>query len=324
MTRTWLREDGHVGHVGRRVLGVRVPMPPTGEQFEISSSSTVAVVTEVGAGLRSLTVGGRALVETFDEGVRPPRGMGNVLVPWPNRTRAGRWSWNGADQQLALTEPPAGNAIHGLLRHVCYRPGERTADSIALHAVVTVQPGWPVPLDTAVIYAVGADGLTVTHTVRNVGTDAVPFGVGAHPYLRAGDAATDDCVLTLAAATSVPLDGGLPTGPAVPVEGQLDLRGGRKVGELDLDNAFGGCAPAADDTVVRHRLAAPDGGVTELWADPVFCYAQVFTPPTLVGRGRAVAVEPMTCPPDALNTGDGLITLGPGEEWSATWGIRSV
>ena len=149
--------------------------------------------------------------------------------------------------------------------------------------------------------------------MRNVGTEPVPFGVGAHPYLRAGDAPIDDCVLTVAAATTIPLDGGLPTGPATAVPAELDLRAGRPVKELDLDNAFGGAAPAEGDTHVRHHLAAPDG-TTELWADPVFGYVQVFTPPDLVGRGRAVAVEPMTCPPDALNTGDGLITARPGRD----------
>lgn len=298
-------------------------MPPTGQQFEIESGSTTAVVTEVGAGLRALTVGGRALVETFELGVRPPRGLGGVLVPWPNRTAGGRWPWNGADQQLALTEPSAGNAIHGLLRHILYRPDAPVPGELTLRAVVPVQPGWPVPLDTAVRYAVDATGLTVTHTVHNVGDEPVPFGIGAHPYLRAGDADTDDCVLTLAASTSLPLLGGLPTGPAVPVPAELDLRGGRRVADLDLDHAYGGCIPVAGDTLVRHRLAAADG-TTELWADPAFAWAQVFTPPTLVGRGRGVAVEPMTCPPDALNSGVGLITLEPGQEWSGRWGIRAV
>lgn len=297
-------------------------MPPTGEQFEIVSSDTRAVVTEVGAGLRSLTRAGRHYVETFDEGARPPRGAGAVLVPWPNRTAGGRWTWNGTEQQLALTEPAAGNAIHGLLRHVLYRVGERSADAVTLHAVVPPQPGWPVALDTSIRFAVDAEGLTVTHTVRNVGTAAVPFGVGAHPYLRAGDALTDDCTLTIAAASSLPLDGGLPAGPAVPVAGELDLRGGRRLLGMELDHAFGACAPADGDTHVRHRLTGSDGAGVELWADPDFGWVQVFTPDDHPGRGRAVAVEPMTCPPDALNSGTGLLTVAPGETWSGSWGLR--
>jgi aldose 1-epimerase len=194
---------------------------------------------------------------------------------------------------------------------------------VELHAIVAPQPGWPVPLATGVRYGVDASGLTVTHTVRNVGAEPVPFGVGAHPYLRAGAAATDDCTLTLAAQTSLPLEGGLPTGPAVPVAGELDLRAGRPLRGMALDHAFGGCVPAAGDALVRHRLEGPDGAV-ELWAEPDFGWVQVFTPADHPGRGRAVAVEPMTCPPDALNSGEGLITLAPGAEWTGSWGIRPV
>ncbi|MEJ3657379.1 aldose 1-epimerase family protein [Actinomycetes bacterium KLBMP 9759] len=298
-----------------------VPMPPTGEQFEIVSGDVRAVVTEVGAGLRALEVAGAPYVESFPVDARPPRGAGAVLVPWPNRVAKGRWSWNGREQQLALSEPTAGNAIHGLLRHTLYQAGERSADAVTLHAVVAPQPGWPVPLDTSIRFAVGAGGLTVTHTVRNVGTEPVPFGVGAHPYIRAGGSATDDSVLTLAATTLLPLDGGLPTGPARPIDADPDLSG--ELRGTVLDHAFGGCVPTDGDSLVRHRLTGPEGGV-ELWAEPVFGWVQVFTPDDHPGRGRAVAVEPMTCPPDALNSGIDLLTVAPGETWSGSWGIRAV
>lgn len=296
-------------------------MPATGEQFEIVFRATRAVVTEVGAGLRSLAVGSRPLVETFAEQDRPPKGAGTVLVPWPNRVAGGRWTWEGAVQKLALSEPDAGNAIHGLLRFTLYRVGERSADAITLHATVAPQPGWPVPLETSVRYAVGDDGLTVTHTVTNVGAAAVPFGIGAHPYVRAGASDTDDCTITISATTVLPLDGGIPTGPARPIEDvpEVDLRG-RSMAGVVVDHAFGGSAPAAGDDRVRHRLDGPDGHV-EVWADPAFGFVQVFTPPEFPGRGRAVAIEPMTCPPDALNSGDGLISLAPGETWNGSWGI---
>lgn len=295
-------------------------MPATGEQFEIVSGATRAVVTEIGAGLRSLVVGSRPLVETFAEDVRPPKGAGTVLVPWPNRTRGGRWRWQGAEQQLALSEPDAGNAIHGLARYTLYRVGEHAADAVTLHAVIAQQPGWPVPLHTSVRYAVDATGLHVTHTVQNVGADPVPFGIGAHPYVRAGASDTDDCTVTLAAATALPLTGGIPTGPAVPIAGAPDPRGLSLRG-VQVDHAFGGCAPADGEDLVRHRLAGPDGEVV-VWAEPAFGWVQIFTPPSFPGRGRAVAIEPMTCPPDALNSGVGLITLGSGETWTGSWGIQ--
>jgi aldose 1-epimerase len=299
------------------------PLPPTGQQFEIAAGDVAATVTEVGAGLRAFTSAGVPYVETFPVDRRPPRGAGTVLVPWPNRTAGGRWTWNGAVQQLSLNEPAAGNAIHGLLLHTFHDVVERSTDAITLAARVAPRPGWPVPLATQVRYAVAIDGLSVTHTVRNLGADAVPFGVGAHPYIRAGDAATDDCTLQLAAYTALPLTRGLPEGPARPATGADDFSDGRPLKGLELDHSFGGCAPAAGDTLVRHRLLGPSGGV-ELWADPDFRWVQVFTPDDHPDRGRALAVEPMTCPPDALNSGTDLITLAPGESWTGSWGLRPI
>lgn len=295
-------------------------MPPTGAQFEIRSGAVEAVVTEVGAVLRALTVDGHPLVETFPADARPPRGSGGILVPWPNRVAAGRWTFRDRPQQLALTEPAAGNAIHGLLRHTLYRVAEQAADAVTLTAVVPEQPGWPVPLDTAVRFAVGPDGLAVTHTLTNIGGEPVPVGVGAHPYLRAGAAATDDCTLTLAATTVLPLRDQLPSGPEEPIDPAL--RTGQPLRGVELDHAFGGVQPedGPGGVKVRHRLSGPDG-TTELWADPVFAWVQVFTPDDHPGRGRAVAVEPMTCPPDALNSGAGLVELAPGETFTASWGI---
>ncbi|GEL26219.1 aldose 1-epimerase [Pseudonocardia sulfidoxydans NBRC 16205] len=296
-------------------------MPPTGRQLTVTDGAgTTAVVTEVGAGLRAFESGGRAYAETYPEDVRPPRGCGALLAPWPNRVRGGRWTWEGAEQQLALTEPAAGNAIHGLLRHVCWTVVDQTADAVTLAAVAVPQPGWPQPVRVTVGYSVAADGLTVTIGAQNLGTGDVPFGVGSHPYLRVGTTAVRDCTLHLAATTAITLRDQLPEGDPRPLtddERTISLRDAR------LDDCFGGARPDPGDTLVRHRLTSPDGGV-ELWADPAFGWVQVFTPHDLGGNGPAVAVEPMTCPPDALNSGDGLVVLGPGERWSARWGLRPL
>ncbi|MBO0839278.1 MAG: aldose epimerase, partial [Sciscionella sp.] len=168
---------------------------------------------------------------------------------------------------------------------------------------------------------VGDHGLAVTHTVRNDGDAPVPFGVGTHPYPRAGNSATDECTLTLAASTTLPLDPQrmVPTSPAVDVPAELDFRAGKPLAGVELDTAFGGCLPG-DDGLIKHWLTGPAGSVV-LWAQPDFRWVQVFTPSNYPNRGRAVAIEPMTCPPDALNSGVDLITLAPGESWSGSWGL---
>ncbi|MDA3648211.1 aldose 1-epimerase family protein [Saccharopolyspora indica] len=300
------------------------PIPATGRQFEIASGPARAVVTEVGAALRAFEVGGVPHVETYGADQLPPGGAGAVLVPWPNRVADGQWALDGEPQQLPLTEPARHNAIHGLLRHTAWSVVEHAESTVVLQAMVTAQPGWPVPLLTSVGYSVGPDGLTVTHTMENLGSRATPFGIGVHPYPRAGAADTDDCSLRLSAATLLPVDADrmVPVRPPRALQGdELDFRSGRPLAGLLLDTAFGGAAPAPGEELVRHVLTGPDGHGVQLWADPVFKWVQVYTPDDFPGRGRAIAIEPMTCPPNALNTGTDLLTLHPGETWIAHWGL---
>lgn len=288
-------------------------MDPCGEHFTIVSGAARAAVSEVGAGLRYFAVGETLYTEPVPDGSRPPRGSGALLAPWPNRVAGGRWTWEGRAQQLALSEPAAGNAIHGLLRHAFWRPSDRTDAAITLTATAPPQNGWPQPVTVAVTYRVGDEGLSVETTATNEGSGPIPFGLGFHPYLRIGDTPTDDCTLALAARAQLPLHDQIPSGPPTPRETTFPLA------TTTLDDAFGDCA--LTDGLVRHTLTGPDGGV-ELWADPAFGWVQVFTPDDMPGHGRAVAVEPMTCPPDALNSGTDLQILEPGESWTGRWGLR--
>ncbi|MEJ2884891.1 aldose 1-epimerase family protein [Actinomycetospora aeridis] len=293
-------------------------MHPTGEQIDLVAGATRAVVTEVGGGLRALSVDGLDRVETFDVEETPPMGAGGVLVPWPNRIAGAAYTWRGREYRLDVTEAARGNAIHGLLRRRPWRVAERADDAVRLAADVDASSGWPGPLHVETTYAVTPAGLTVTHALTNTGDVDVPAGVGTHPYLRVGDVAPADCTLTLAADRVVDTDERMiPTGVR-PVTPDEDLRGGRRVGDLALDTCFG-AAPGPDG--VLGVLHAPDGRATALWGDENIRWVMVFTPDDLAGRGRAVAVEPMTCPADAANSGQDLHVLAPGETWTVRWGI---
>jgi aldose 1-epimerase len=297
----------------------------TGQQFELTRagerSPSRAIITEVAAGLRFLEVDGVQLVESFPEESTPPLGCGTVLVPWPNRVEDGVWRLDGVRQQLDLTEPDRHNAIHGLLRHTAYRPVAQEADAVTLAATVFPQHGYPFQLDTTVSYRLVDYGLAVTHRIENVGPGRAPVAVGAHPYLRIGDVPTSELVLTLAATSHFEVDARLNPIHEHPVEGtDYDFRSGRRVDELRLDDGFGGVLTR--DGIGRHRLAAADGRFVELWQDAAFGYVQVFTTRMFPGRQLAIAIEPMTAPAGALNSGQGLTWLEPGEAWSVMWGVR--
>ncbi len=296
---------------------------PTGQQFEIIRGNARAVVTEIGAGLRAFEVGGVPYVEEFGEDEKPPKGAGQVLLPWPNRTKGGQWVFQGDKQQLEITEEARGNAIHGLTRHSEWELLEHAESSITLAVDVEAQPGWPVPLRATITYELSPRELIITHDIRNEGEQPIGVGLGTHPYFRIGDVPTDELTLTLPASRVRPYVGDqqMPYAEEQDVEGtEYDFRAGRLLEGVDLDTAFGGLSTAEDG---NHHFVLSHGDERLLvWTGPDFRWSQVFTPADLVGRGRAVAIEPMTCPADALNTGTDLIELEPASSWSGSWGIR--
>jgi aldose 1-epimerase len=305
-------------------------MLPTGEQYRLTldgpSGAVSATVTELAASLRALRVGGVALVHEYPDDLIPPYGAGIVLVPWPNRVREGRWTLNGKEQRLDLTEPSTGNATHGLLRNTGYRVTDRAEHAVTLAATIFPQHGYQFLLETSVRYELTANGIEVAHGIVNAGTDAAPVAIGTHPYLRVGDTPSDELTVTVPASTWYPLDESfIPIGRESVDGTDVDLRGGKRLKGASLNTAFTDLD--LTDGEHRSRLTAPSGESTELWGDESFAYVQVFTQPSFTGLSGtefAVAMEPMTAPANALATGEGLRWLAPGEQWVARWGVRYV
>lgn len=307
---------------------VRARLAPSGEQYEIAGSGYRAVVTESGAALRVLEQHGRPLVDGFGEDETAPGGRGQLLMPWPNRIRDGRFSFGGRDLQLALTEPKRGHASHGLARWATWTVEEHTAHSVSLVLRIMAQTGYPWSVDLHVLYDLSADGLTVTQSATNLAGEPAPYACGAHPYLSVGSGPVDRWELTLPAATRVLADDRLiPVGTEA-VEGTpYDFQMARPVLGTRFDHAFTDLARDASGraTVV---VSGEDRAVA-LWVDERIGWLMVFSADDVPDTGRrSLAVEPMTAPANAFNTGEGLVSLAPagepGDEHSVSWGIRAV
>jgi aldose 1-epimerase len=300
-------------------------IPPTGEQFVLRCGDAEVTAVEVGGGLRTYRVGDRDVLDGYpvEEPARFARG--HVLAPWPNRLRDGAYSWDGEEHRTPVTEPERGTALHGLVQFVSWRAVQQAEDRVVLETVVFPRPGYPFTLRLRVAYELSATGLRVTTTATNEGAAALPYGEGHHPYVLAGPR-LDDCTLAVPAATILETDErAIPT-RAVPVEGTpYDLRAGRRLGDLVVDSCFTGLERDADG-LAEVRLLGPDGGGVAVWMDAGYGYLQLFTGDVVPEprRRRGLAVEPMTCPPNAFRTGEAVRRLEPGESTTATWGIRPL
>jgi aldose 1-epimerase len=293
-------------------------------QIELARGEQRVGVVALGGGLRSYEAAGRELLDGFPPGERPASGRGQVLAPWPNRIQDGSYEFEGKRLQLPLTEPEHGNAIHGLVRQAMWNLVELEPARVVMDYVLRPQPGYPFTLALTIEYALADAGLTVTTTARNLGIEPCPYGSGQHPYLTLGTPSVDSLRLQVPGRVVVFSDErGLPV-RSEPVEGtEYDFGAGRTIGGEVLDNAYTELERGSDGRA-RILLDDPSGeaGIT-LWVDEGYPYLMVFTGDPLpdVAR-RSIAVEPMTCPPNAFRTGESLIRLEPGESTSSTWGIE--
>lgn len=303
---------------------------PSGDQFEISAGGYRAVVTESGAALRLLEHEDRALVDGFAEDAKSSGGRGQVLIPWTNRIRDGRYCFDGTEHQLALSEPARHNASHGLVRWVAWSLEEHTAASVSFVYRLMAQTGYPWTLDLHLVYDLSADGLTVTHTATNQTPARAPYAAGMHPYLQVGHGGIDRLELRLPAGRRVLVDARLiPTGE-VAVDGtDYDFRVARPIRGTRFDTAFTELARDDDGRATTELRDPGTGSGVALWVDDRHSWLQVYSADDVRGTARrSLAVEPMTAPADAFNSGTGLVVLEPagqpGDELSASWGIRAL
>ena len=283
-----------------------------------------ASVDLVGGGLRALSFGGVDIVETYPAGSAAPYCSGAILFPWPNRVRDGRWTQRGVGHELVITEVERGNANHGLVLNTPFVIERQTESEVAVSVSVAPQPGYPFQLRLRVTYRLTDGGLEVDCRVTNQSGWPAPVALGVHPYLRIGECPTADLTVQVAAGTYLEVDAQLiPTGERPVTDTAIDLRAPRMLGGIELNTCFGHLDVV--DGRSRTIIAAPNGREVDLWADISFGYVQIYTCPTFprsTSTGLALAVEPMTAPANALNSGVGLKWLEPEGEWEASWGIH--
>lgn len=298
-------------------------MIPSGEQFEISFGGQRATIVEVGGGIRQYEVEGRAVLDPYPESDLCDGAHGAPLIPWPNRLADGRYTFDRVRYQVPLTEPEKDNAIHGFLMWRPWRAVEQEPERVVMAAALHPLKGYPFGLELRIAYELSGSGLTVTTTAENTGASACPFGHGQHPYLSPGEGLIDDCSLHLAGRTRISTDSKrqLPKG-RYPVAGsEYDFLDSRNLGTTGIDFAFTDLDRDGDG-LAWTRLTGTDGACASIWVDRSYPFVETYTGDTLAPARarRGLGTEPMTCAPDAFNSGDGLIRLEPGESFTGSWG----
>lgn len=295
------------------------------ETIAIVAGPYRATVVQTGATLQRVSHTDEELLDGFDGPVPPDGGNGQILAPWPNRLRDGRWKWRGRELRLPVDSPAKGNsASHGLVRWVAWEVLDRTTSRVELRHRLRPQAGYPFMLDLTATYEVDpVSGLSATVLAVNAGDEDAPVALGAHPYLRPpGGGPIDQARLRVPASTRVLTDAwGIPEQTEAVQDTPFDLRLGPPLGQLRVNHAFSGLTHV--NGRVHVDLTGREGRTVSLWAGPSCRWLQVFTGDTLrhPRRRRSVAVEPMTAPAGALASGAGLTVLTPGAATELLWGL---
>jgi aldose 1-epimerase len=286
-------------------------------EVTIAAGDARLVVDLRGGGMRRLVVGEWDVLDGYPAGAVAGGSRGVVLLPWPNRVRDGRWTWEGRNLQLDIRSREQPNALHGLVATQQWSVLDDAPAAVSVGTVLEPHTGYPFRLAAAVDYALTPAGLTVTVRVRNLGAHDAPFGAGMHPYLHVGatqDGGIGGADLTVGARTELVTDGGLPTGERRRFHGDVGRIAHRAFDTplTDLERDDAGWA--------RVRLRGPAGEL-EFAVDEQWPWLQIYTGDQFPEgqRRRSLAVEPMTAPPNALADQLDLVVLEPGGEWSGTW-----
>ncbi|MFZ2898025.1 MAG: hypothetical protein WA004_05355 [Saprospiraceae bacterium] len=272
-----------------------------------------AFVPARGACLTELVIGGVPLLDGYREASELDTldwGKSAILAPFPNRLKDGKYRFEGKEYQFPVNEPARNNALHGFVMDKPFEIVEEGDFSVALEYRYEGSFGYyPFPFLLRVTYSLSvADGFTAFFEMKNTGSSPMPAGLGWHPYFQLGDSA-DALSLQLPAAEQVLVDERMiPTGEKVCYDAFEAMK---QIGATAFDTGF----RLPEPCVVRLREGTRE---LEYWQDGAFPYLQVFIPPAR----RSIALEPMTCNIDALNNGEGLRILAPGEAIRGRAGLR--
>ncbi len=245
---------------------------------------------------------------------------GAQLAPWPNRIQKAHYEFQGQEHRPVKNfKPQGGHAIHGLVMFETTKLSAKDPEAGWMELSLSSKgwTGYPFPIRLSFRFALNPiEGLRMETTFENTGETDLPAGHGWHPYFRLSDSVTP-CLLTLPSGKRLEM-----TPNAVPSGVEKEWAKFARPTAIGPDFLDACLEISAKKGIATTRLTDPDSGLSlDVWQEVgagKYGYVQVFTHP----RRHCLAIEPMTCAPDAFNNGMGLVVLRPGEVLRTACGVR--
>ena len=240
---------------------------------------------------------------------------GVILAPFPNRIAQAKYAFKGQSFALDINRAKEGLALHGFLFNQPFKVIEQSAHQCTLiYRYSEFKNGYPFPFELKVAYVLDEEaGLKVSCRVENVGTKALPFGLGWHPYFKI-NGSIDDLKIEFPATEQLSLDDKkIPTGELLTFT--------KEAGILNLiDCEFDDCFKLVNSGKQVFKLISPSISLEIAAEQSAFPYFQIYTPKDR----KSIAIEPMTCAPNAFNSGLGLQIIEAGEVIVASYSLKAM
>jgi aldose 1-epimerase len=291
--------------------------------------SGFSVVPAIGANISKLELicAGKSYslingVDNYEEMIDDKAFKSSVLLPWPNRIKDGKFSFEGKTYQVDINESRLNNALHGFIfkksfsvEKVILEP--TFAEVFLSYSYDGSEAGFPFKFKTDIVYKISDDeGFSVSVGASNIDNKNVPMGIGWHPYFQL-PSKINDIKLQLPKYQVYEIDEQM-----IPTGNKSDFNAfstSKKIEDVTFDNCFGLVGNDKKSSTILMDEAS--GIALEFWQDRGtngFDFLQIYTPPTRT----TIAIEPMTCGVDVFNNGNGLLILKPGESFSGNFGVK--
>ncbi len=244
---------------------------------------------------------------------------GSKLTPFPNRIRDGKYCFKGSYYQLPINHRHENHAIHGLVYDKSFSLVKLIANKVCAELEIEYcysggDVGFPWCFRVTLVYTLTNKGIKITTYIKNTGTQDMPFGDGWHPYFKFNEV-VDDLMISIPSSKKILVDGRMiPNGK---FERNDDIKNLRLIGNKVLDSGF----QIETLGISTTQLYSPKKDTKiNVWQDSDFAkynYLQIYIPPSR----ESIAIEPMTCAPDAFNNHEGLNILSPNSEFKGEYGV---
>ena len=237
----------------------------------------------------------------------------SLLFPFPNRLENGAFEFEGKEYRFPFNDFGRPNALHGMVHEMRFNCIKETENRLIFELSYDGHLDfYPFPFILTISYLLKEGALDIQVGIENQGDESMPCGFGWHPYFNLSEGLSG-VKLRMNNVTKVDVNERfIPTGKQTPYHAFDQLK---SIKNVALDNCF---IFPSDESNKLVFLAYKDKSVLEVWQDKHLSFVQVFIPP----NKKAIAIEPMTCGINALNTKHGLKVLNKAEHWTLRFGLR--